>query len=153
MLKEKVESLLNKALEERPSLFLIDFTIGGDNTIRVVLDGDNGVNLKDCMDISRAIEHNLDREEEDFSLEVTSAGATSPLVYPRQYTKNMGRILKVRTGTEELEGTLVQTSENNITLEWKAREPKPEGKGKVTVQKKQDIAFSDIKEAKVILKF
>lgn len=153
MLKEKVESLLNKALEERPSLFLIDFTIGGDNTIRVVLDGDNGVNLKDCMDISRAIEHNLDREEEDFSLEVTSAGATSPLVYPRQYAKNMGRILKVRTGTEELEGTLVQTSENNITLEWKAREPKPEGKGKVTVQKKQDIAFSDIKEAKVILKF
>lgn len=153
MLKEKVESLLNKALEERPSLFLIDFTIGGDNTIRVVLDGDNGVNLKDCMDISRAIEHNLDREEEDFSLEVTSAGATSPLVYPRQYVKNMGRILKVRTGAEELEGTLVQTSENSITLEWKAREPKPEGKGKVTVQKKQDIAFSDIKEAKVILKF
>ncbi|SFB87985.1 ribosome maturation factor RimP [Flagellimonas taeanensis] len=153
MLKEKVESLLSKALGERPSLFLIDFTMGGDNTIRVVLDGDNGVNLKDCMDISRAIEHNLDREEEDFSLEVTSAGATSPLVYPRQYTKNIGRILKVRTGAEELEGTLVQTSENNITLEWKAREPKPEGKGKVTVQKKQDIAFSDIKEAKVILKF
>ncbi len=153
MLKEKVESLLDKALEEHPSLFLIDFTVGGDNTIRVVLDGDNGVSLKDCMDISRAIEHNLDREEEDFSLEVTSAGATSPMKYPRQYTKNIGRKLKVRTGDQELEGTLVQTSENNITLEWKAREPKPEGKGKVTVQKRQDIAYSDIREAKVILKF
>ncbi len=153
MLKEKVESLLDKALEEHPSLFLIDFTVGGDNTIRVVLDGDNGVSLKDCMDISRAIEHNLDREEEDFSLEVTSAGATSPMKYPRQYKKNIGRKLKVRTGDQELEGTLVQTSENNITLEWKAREPKPEGKGKVTVQKRQDIAYSDIREAKVILKF
>lgn len=153
MFKERVKSLLDKALEEHPSLFLIDFTVGGDNNIRVILDGDSGVNLQDCMDISRAIEHNLDREEEDFSLEVTSAGATSPLVLPRQYNKNIGRKLKVRTVSEELEGTLVQTSENSITLEWKAREPKPVGKGKVTVQKKQEIAFSDIQEAKVILKF
>lgn len=148
-----MESLLNKALEENPSLFLIDFTVGGDNTIRVILDGDNGVNLQDCMNISRAIEHNLDREEEDFSLEVTSAGATSPLELPRQYKKNIGRKLKVRTSSEELEGKLVETSEDHITLEWKAREPKPVGKGKVTVQKKQQIAFSDIKEAKVILNF
>lgn len=145
--------MLDKALEEYPSLFLIDFTVGGDNTIRVVLDGDQGVDLQDCMNISRAIEHNLDREEEDFSLEVTSAGATSPLRLPRQYKKNIGRKIKVRTGAEELEGTLIQTSENSITLEWKAREPKPVGKGKVTVQKKQEIAFSDIQEAKVILKF
>ncbi|MDC6361490.1 MULTISPECIES: ribosome assembly cofactor RimP [Flavobacteriaceae] len=153
MFKEKVKSLLDKALEEYPSLFLIDFTVGGDNTIRVVLDGDQGVDLQDCMNISRAIEHNLDREEEDFSLEVTSAGATSPLRLPRQYKKNIGRKIKVRTGAEELEGTLIQTSENSITLEWKAREPKPVGKGKVTVQKKQEIVFSDIQEAKVILKF
>lgn len=144
---------MDKALEAHPSLFLIDFTVGGDNNIKVILDGDAGVNLQDCMDISRAIEHNLDREEEDFSLEVTSAGATSPLQLPRQYNKNIGRKLKVRTSAEELEGTLTQTSENSITLEWKAREPKPVGKGKVTVQKKQEIAFSDIQEAKVILKF
>ena len=153
MFKEKVESLLNMALEEHPSLFLIDFTVGSDNTIRVVLDGDAGVNLQDCMAISRAIEHNLDRDEEDFSLEVTSAGATSPLQLPRQYKKNIGRKLKVRTDAGEQEGTLAGTTENSITLEWKAREPKSVGKGKVTVQKKQEIAFSEIKEAKVVLKF
>lgn len=153
MLKEKVESLLDKALEEHPSLFLIDFTVGGDNTIKVVLDGDKGVTLQDCMDVSRAIEHNLDREEGDFSLEVASAGATTPLKMPRQYTKNIGRKLKVRTDSGELEGTLVQATENNITLEWKAREPKPVGKGKVTVQKKRDIPFSEIQEAKVVLNF
>ncbi len=153
MLKEKVKSLLSKALEDNPSLFLIDFMVGNDNTIRVVLDGDEGVNLQDCMSISRAIEHNLDREEEDFSLEVTSAGAASPLELPRQYKKNIGRKLKVRTGEEELEGNLTQASEESITLEWKAREPKPVGKGKVTVQKKRDIPFSEIHEAKVILKF
>ena len=148
-----MQVLLDRALEAHPSLFLIDFTVGGDNTIRVILDGDHGVNLQDCMDISRAIEHNLDREEEDFSLEVTSAGATSPLTQPRQYKKNTGRILKVRTASGELEGTLVQSDEDSITLEWKSREPKPEGKGKVTVQKSQKIDFSEIKEAKVVLKF
>ena len=153
MLKDKVESLLNKALEEHSSLFLVDFKMGGDNSIKVVLDGDEGVNLQDCMNISRAIEHNLDREEEDFSLEVTSAGATSPLRLPRQYNKNVGRKLQVKTNSEQLEGTLVATSTDSITLEWKAREPKPVGKGKVTVQKKQEIAFSDIQEAKVKLKF
>ncbi|MEM8847183.1 MAG: ribosome assembly cofactor RimP [Bacteroidota bacterium] len=153
MLKEKVTQLLEKALEEHPSLFLIDFTVGGDNTIKVVLDGDEGVNLKDCMSISRAIEHNLDREEEDFSLEVTSAGATSPLQLPRQYKKNLGRKLKVKTLNDEFEGNLAQVTEAYITLEWKAREPKPVGKGKVTVQKQQDIVFSDIEEAKVVLKF
>ncbi|WP_127142275.1 ribosome assembly cofactor RimP [Flagellimonas marinaquae] len=153
MLKEKVEMLLNKALEENPSLFLVNLTIGADNSIKVVLDGDQGVSLQDCMDVSRAIEHNLDREEEDFSLEVTSAGATSPLTLPRQYNKNIGRKLQVRTTSGELEGTLVGASENSITLEWKAREPKPVGKGKVTVQKKQEIAFSDIQQAKVKLKF
>lgn len=145
--------MLNKALEEHPALFLIDFTVGGDNAIKVVLDGDQGVTLQDCMDVSRAIEHNLDREEEDFALEVASAGATSPLKLPRQYKKNIGRKLKVRTNSEELEGTLVQADEHTITLEWKAREPKPVGKGKVTVQKNRDIPFSEIQEAKVILKF
>lgn len=153
MFKEKVKSLLDKALEENPSLFLIDFSIGGDNTIRVILDGDEGINLQDCINVSRAIEHNLDREEEDFSLEVTSAGATSPLELPRQYKKNIGRKLMVRTGEEELEGNLTHATEDSITIEWKAREPKPIGKGKVTVQKKRDIAFSDIHQAKVIIKF
>ena len=144
---------MDKALEEHPSLFLIDFTIGSDNTIRVVLDGDQGVNLQDCMNISRAIEHNLDREDEDFSLEVTSAGATSPLELPRQYKKNIGRKLAVKTEDKELEGTLTEATKDTITLEWKAREPKPVGKGKVTVQKKEVIPFSDIHKAKVILKF
>jgi len=153
MFKDKVTELLNKALEENESLFLIDFTIDNGNKIRVILDGDEGVNLSDCMAVSRAIEHNLDREEEDFSLEVTSAGATSPLELPRQYKKNIGRKLEVKTLEETFEGNLTAATDESITLEWKAREPKPIGKGKHTVQKKEEIIFSDIKEAKVVLKF
>lgn len=154
MFKEQVTSLLEGALEENPSLFLIDFTITPDYKINIVLDGDNGVTLKDCVAVSRAIDHNLDREEQDFSVEVASAGASAPLVLPRQYTKNIGRKLEVKTiEGRNFEGELTAATEDTITLEWKAREQKPVGKGKVTVQKKEEISFSDIKEAKVILKF
>ncbi len=153
MLKDKVKSLLDETLIKEGSLFLIDFSIGADNSIHVILDGDQGVSVQDCIKVSRAIEHNLDRDEEDFSLTVTSAGAASPMVDPRQYKKNMGRKVKVRTREEVYEGNLADADDTGIVLEWKAREPKPIGKGKMTVQKKKEIAFSDIKEAKVILKF
>ncbi len=153
MFKDKVRTLLDNALTENKSLFLIDFTIDAGNKIRVILDGDDGVSLSDCMAISRGIEHNLDREEEDFSLEVTSAGATTPLELPRQYKKNIGRKLEVKTLNATFEGNLTAVTDVFIALEWKAREPKPIGKGKHTVQKKEEIVFSDIKEAKVVLKF
>lgn len=151
--KEKVTELLNQALEERPSLFLISLTIGSGNKITVTLDGDNGVNLQDCIDVSRAIEHNLDREEEDFSLEVASAGATSPLQKPRQYKKNIGRTLKVKTDTEQIEAEITDANDDFIVLEWKAREPKKIGKGKETVSKRAEIPYGDIKEAVVVIKF
>ncbi|KAF2520022.1 ribosome assembly cofactor RimP [Flavobacterium salilacus subsp. salilacus] len=151
--KEKVSTLLEAALEERPSLFLIDLKITDSNKIMVTLDGDKGVNLQDCIDISRAIEHNLDREEHDFSLEVTSAGATTPLTNKRQYAKNVGRTLKIVTENQDLEATLTETNDEFIVLEWKAREPKQIGKGKETVQKRAEIPYNDIKEAVVVIKF
>jgi len=85
MFKTTVKNLLETALAERSDLFLIDFSIQGDNQIKVILDGDHGVLVEDCMFVSRAIEHNLDREDVDFGLEVMSAGATAPLVNKRQY--------------------------------------------------------------------
>ncbi|MGB5646796.1 MAG: ribosome assembly cofactor RimP [Muriicola sp.] len=153
MFKDQVKALLDKVLEENPGLFLIDFSVSASNSIKVVIDGDKGVTLEDCMMVSRAIEHNLDREETDFSLEVTSAGATEPLTIPRQYIKNIGRKMEVKTSQTTLEGTLQSASTDSITLEWKAREPKPVGKGKVTVVKKQVIPFSEIIKANVVLKF
>jgi len=72
---------------------------------------------------------------------------------PRQYKKNLQRSLTVRTENEVVEGNLIQILDHGIVLQWKAREPKPIGKGKVTVTKEQEIAFTDIKEAKVNLKF
>ena len=106
------------------------------------------------MYISRAIEHNLDREEQDFSLEVSSAGATTPLVHQRQYQKNIGRTLKLKTiENEKFEAVLTAADTNEIVLEWKAREPKPIGKGKVTVQKTATIPYQNIDKAQIKLVF
>lgn len=151
--KEKVADLLEKGLQEKPSLFLVDLTISDSYKIMVTLDGDNGVSLQDCIDISRAIEHNLDREEQDFSLEVASAGVSTPLKLVRQFKKNIGRTLKVKTVSETIEATLIGASDDYITLSWKAREPKKIGKGKETVEHQRDIPYADIKEAIVIIIF
>jgi ribosome maturation factor RimP len=151
--KEKVNTLLQEALEERPSLFLIDLTITDAFKVIVALDDDNGVVLQDCIDISRAIESNLDREEQDFSLEVASVGVGSPLKMVRQYKKNIGRTLIVNTNTEKIEAELVDANEDFIILSWKAREPKKVGKGKETVQKEQQIPYTEIKEAVVTVTF
>lgn len=151
--KNRVKELLEQGLEEHPELFLIDFTISPDYKISVVIDGDNGVTLQDCIDVSRSIEHNLDREEQDFSLEVASAGATSPLKFPRQYRKNIGRKLEVTTEEEKVEGTLIDASETSVVLEWKARELKKVGKGKETVVKKAEFPYISIKKAVVVISF
>lgn len=151
--KDKVAALLNEALEERPDLFLIELTIGVDNKINVTIDGDNGVVLQDCIDVSRAIEHNLDREEEDFSLEVASAGATSPMKDPRQFKKNIGRTVLIKTQDGEIEAPLVDATAEAAILEWKAREPKQIGKGKETVTKRAEIPYASIKQAVVVIKF
>jgi len=73
MFRDSVRELLEEGLEKRPDLFLIDFEILEGNKIRIIIDGDKGVLVEDCMYVSRAIEHNLDREEQDFSLEISSA--------------------------------------------------------------------------------
>ncbi|WP_396171742.1 ribosome assembly cofactor RimP [Flavobacterium sp.] len=151
--KDKVNGLLTEGLKDRPAVFLIDLAITDSFKIIVTLDGDNGVALQDCIDISRAIENNLDREEQDFSLEVASVGVGSPLKMVRQYKKNVGRTLIVKLATETIEAELVEANDNFIILSWKAREPKKVGKGKETVQKRQEIPYTEIKEAIVTVTF
>lgn len=151
--KEQVSKLLENVLLEKSELFLIDLSISDSYKIIVTLDGDNGVNLQDCIDISRAIENNLDREEHDYELEVASVGVGSPLKLVRQYVKNIGRTLIVKTNNETIEAELVEANNDHIVLSWQAREPKKIGKGKETVQKRQEIPYSEIKEAIVTIKF
>lgn len=154
MMQDIVKKLLDEALKERPSLFLIDLNISPANQIIITLDGDNGVSMQDCVDVSRAIENNIDRETYDFSLEVTTAGATAPIQMIRQYPKNIGRELEVKTvDGQKITARLESVDDEGITLKWEAREPKPIGKGNHTVQKEAVIKYSNIKEAKAVITF
>ena len=151
---KKVQDLLSLALEQYPNIFLVDLKISNDKSINVILDGDKEVNIKDCINISRAIEFDLDRDEEDFSLEVASAGVGSPLKFPRQYRKNLGRKLEVISSDGlKFMGELTHVKEDAIELQWKQREPKPIGKGKVTVTKNKILTFDEISQTKVMIKF
>lgn len=152
--KVQVENLLNKSLEENPRLFLIELNFTNDNKIKIVLDGDDSVSLKDCIKVSRAIEHNLDRDVIDFGLEVSSVAANEPLIKRRQYLKNIGRKLSIKDVTDtKHEGVLKSVNKSEILIEWKERQPKKIGKGKETVVKDKTLSFSEIAQSNVILKF
>jgi ribosome maturation factor RimP len=148
-----LKDIIDEALALNESLYLIELSISVNNKVQVVIDGDNGVSLSETMRISRVINDNFDREVEDFSLEVSTPDIAHPLKVKRQYIKNLNRILKVKTEEVELEGTLVIADEDKIVLQWKVREPKPVGKGKVTVDKTATLEYIEIKEAKVKILF
>lgn len=153
-LKDKVKNILDAVLADYEQLFLIELSVSENNRIIITLDGDRGVNLQDCITISRAVEQELDKEELDFSLEVASAGVSSPLKFVRQYKKNIGRKLKVKTiSNEEIEALLTDADDQAATFSWKAREPKKIGKGKETVEKTVRLPYGEIKESIVLISF
>jgi ribosome maturation factor RimP len=153
-LEKIVRELLDAAFEERPDLYLIKLDIATGNVIKVIIDGDQDVMVSDCIFVSRAVEHQLDRDEHDFSLEVTSAGVGKGLKHYRQFVKNIGRTLEITDREKGKEtGILESADENQVTIKWKAREPKPIGKGKVTVEKELTIPYEEIKQAKVVITF
>ncbi len=155
MNQELVKKLIDEAIEENPSLFLVEWKISADDSIEILVDGDEGVSIDEIVRISRHVEHNLDREEADFSLNVSSAGVGNPLVLPRQFKKNIGRTLKVTPtdGGKDIEGELISADEEEICLKWSTREPKPVGKGKHTVEKEEKIKYTQIKKAIVKISF
>ncbi|MBP7173805.1 MAG: ribosome assembly cofactor RimP [Cloacibacterium sp.] len=152
--RAKVEQLVNDFLETREDLYLIDLKISSGDDIVVILDGDHGVTLQDCLDASRAVENNLDREEHDFALQVMSAGLSEPLTFPRQFQKNVGRDLDILLSNDtKVEGELTKVDEEKITLLLRYRKPKEIGKGKVDVEEEREIPYTDIKKALVQIKF
>jgi ribosome maturation factor RimP len=76
------------------------------------------------------------------------------LSFPRQFIKNVGRDLQIVDREKRTEtGLLKGANEEGVTITWKAREPKPIGKGKITVEKEWTLKYEDIKQAKVVIKF
>lgn len=152
--RAKVEQLVHEFLETRKDLYLVDLKISVGDDITVILDGDEGLSLQDCLDASRAIEFNLDREEHDFSLQVMSPGLSEPLKLPRQFKKNMGREIEVLLNSDEkIQGEVVAVDEDKVTIVLRYRRPKLIGKGKEDVVENKEIPYTDIKKALVVIKF
>lgn len=150
---DKINKLIEEAINTREDLFIVSSSVSNSLDINIVIDGDNLVNISDCIEMSRKVEHNLDREELDFSIKVQSPGADEPLVLPRQYKKHIGRTLKLRTKDGKFEGRLEDIDENSLLIVWKTREKKAIGKGKVTVKHEKQIPFKEIIQANIKLTF
>lgn len=152
--KEQISDLVNQKINES-SFFLVDIKVLPGNKIEVYLDGDNGIGINECVDVSRHIEGSLNREVEDFSLVVSSPDATKPIKLGRQYFKHIGREFDfVLLSGETLSGKLLTADRlGNLTIETTTRENKPVGKGKITVIKQHHIQIPNIKESKIKLKF
>lgn len=154
--KNKVRELAEERIKDRDErLFIVELTISASNVIRLELDKTEGsVSIEDCMSVSRNIEHNLDREEADFELHVSSAGLDKPLRVHAQYVKNIGRDLDVKLKSKEkTTGTLIAVDEAGITLKREEKQAVEGKKKKELVVIENKIAFSDINEAKIVISF
>ncbi|HCY43593.1 MAG TPA: ribosome assembly cofactor RimP [Prolixibacteraceae bacterium] len=150
--KAKIAELVNEKLTD--DQFLVDVTISAGNVIHIMVDSDNGISINQIVEISKHVDGNLDREVEDFELSVFSAGLTEPFKLVRQYKKNEGKEIEVLLlNGQKLSGLLIGVDEQAIDLEVTTKE-KPEGsKKKELVTKVHHLEYSEIKEAKKILKF
>ena len=148
--KEKIQFLVEEVLVE--DQFIVDITVGLGNAISVSVDRDAGISVGECVQISRHIESSLDREVEDFSLEVSSPGLSLPFKVVRQYLKNLGREVEVVTlSGEKKKGILKSADSTGFELELAVKE-KVDGK-KVEVAQSLTYNFDQIKTVKIVISF
>lgn len=155
--KKTVQDLAEERIAEHDELlYIVDISIGSGNKILVELDREEGfVKIEDCIKISRNIEHNLDRQEEDFSLEVSSAGMTKPFRVLKQYYKNVGREVKVQTleHGRSIEGILKSANEEGFVIEIKEKRKVEGKKKKEWVIEEIPFNYNEVKETKLIISF
>ena len=142
--------LITDLVEEKiagSDLFIGEIKVKPGNIIFVFVDGDQGVTIDQCIDISRHIEHSLDRAREDFELHVSSYGVGQPLKYLRQYKNAVGKQLSVITNESgKYAGELLEANENGIVLKIPAAKKKES-------PEKMEISMNDIKTAKIEVVF
>ena len=150
--EEKFRIILSEILENHESLFLVELIFNANNDVKVFLDGDNGVSLKNCISINSEINKKLDQDEINYSVEIGSCGIGYPLKQMRQFKKNISRKVEI-TGFDDKKyiGVLAKVSNTSFEINWKERQPKKIGKGKVTVDLSKNFNYGECKKAQVIL--
>lgn len=150
--KKIVEAVTRKL--EGTDLFVVECTSTPGNEIELTIDSDTSVGIDACAELSRAVEAELDREEEDFSLTVMSAGIGSELRSLRQYRKLVGRSVEVLlTSGIKILAKLDEVSENDITLSYEEKQAVEGKKKKQLVTVTRTYPFDEIKSTKEWLDF
>ncbi|HRY99081.1 MAG TPA: ribosome assembly cofactor RimP [Bacteroidales bacterium] len=150
--KNQIIALAEQGLEGSP-LFLVEVEVLPGDRIQVFLDSEEGVNIDDCVRISRLIEGSLDREVQDFELMVSSAGMDRPLKHPRQFTKAIGKPVVIRLADgKKAEGILRAVDAEGYTLEAEA----PTGSKKPVkkdTETQQRIPAENVREVRRAIRF
>lgn len=151
--EDTIRALVAEKIEDT-DYYLLSVEIKSGNAISVELESMGPVSISDCVDISRQIEHNLDREEEDFSLQVSSPGLGKPLKDYRQFVKNVGRHLEIRLANgEEFEGELMSADQEKIEIKESKKEKLEGKKKKELVEINHVLSYPEVKQAKIKILF
>ncbi len=154
--RELVAQLIEERIQElNNGLYVVELSISPSNVIHVELDKlKGGVSVNDCVSVSRNVEHNLDREKEDFELHVSSAGLDKPFRHENQYAKNIGRTVKTITKSgEKYEGTIAKLVENGFVLLMRELKIVDGKKRKEWQESVVEIPFNEVKETKIVITF
>jgi ribosome maturation factor RimP len=146
------EALISKLIEEKlgdGGLFVTELVVKQGNNIQVFIDSDHGVSVDDCIALSRHIESNLDREKEDFNLQVSSAGVDQPLKFARQYIKNIGRKLSIELNDgRNLTGALIAAGDEKIKIQTETKKGR-----KIIAGEMAEVNYNEIVKAICLISF
>ena len=154
--KKEITRLAQERINELDNgNYLVDVMISSKNAISVKIDNLNGgVSVKDCVSVSRNIEHNLDREVEDFELQVSSPGIDQPFMVHKQFLKNIGKQVSVILENQKvLSGELMIVTEDQLSIKEITIEKNKATKKKETIKTVHQLLMSDIRETKLIISF
>jgi ribosome maturation factor RimP len=157
-IENRVIQLVEEKIADRPDLFIVDVKMHGSGLLTILMDGDQGIGIKDCADISRHVGFHLEEEnviEQAYHLEVSSPGIDTPLKSVRQYNKNINRSVSVKL-TEGItrEGKLIAVDEAGITIEENVKPARSAGEKNKKAQLVENfISFDQIAETKVLISF
>lgn len=151
--KDAVKQIVESYITAK-GYYLVDINVTKDNHISVEIDHFEGVSIDFCVELTREIESGIDRETEDYELQVSSAGLTEPFKVLKQYQKNIGNEVEVLTKEgKKITGVLTAADAEKITLQIE-KQIKPEGaKRKITLCEDLEIPYENIKTTKYIIRF
>jgi ribosome maturation factor RimP len=151
------KSVINQIVEsylQGGEHYLVDVKVTPDNRIQVEIDSFAGVSLDDCVALNRFLESKLDREVEDYELEVSSAGLSSPFKVLKQYEKNIGKEVEVlTTDGKKMTGMLNAVSPDAVGLTVEKVIKEEGAKRKKNIQEEITLSFKNIKTTKLIIRF